>query len=100
MARYRLTNKAVDDLTQIWNYTIDKWSETQADKYYQMLLDNFSEVANNPDLGKNYSGVFENLSGYRAGRHIIFYRRIGDDEIEIARILHEQMDLKNRIKEK
>lgn len=31
MVRYKLTNKAVEDLTQIWNYTIDKWSENQAD---------------------------------------------------------------------
>jgi hypothetical protein len=31
MARYKLTNKAVEDLTQIWNYTFNKWSENQAD---------------------------------------------------------------------
>ena len=99
MAKYKLTNKAVDDLTQIWNYTFDKWSESQADKYYFMLLENCEEVAYNPDLGKNYSGVTENLLGFKAGRHIIFYRRIEDNEIEITRILHEQMDLKNRIKE-
>ena len=100
MAKYKLTNKAVDDLTQIWNYTIDRWSENQADKYYQMLLDNFNEAANNPDLGKNYSEVIQNLFGIRAGRHIIFYRKIEENEIEITRILHEQMDLKSRIKEK
>ncbi len=40
MAKYKLTDKAVDDLTQIWDYTFDKWTENQADKYYQMLLDN------------------------------------------------------------
>jgi len=100
MGKYKLSNKAVDDLTQIWNYTLNKWSENQADKYYQMLLDNFNEVANNPDLGKNYSGVIENLLGFRAGRHIIFYREIEENEIEIIRILYEQMDLKNRIKDK
>ena len=100
MGKYKLTTKAVDDLTQIWNYTLNKWSENQADKYYQMLLDNFNEVANNPDLGKNYSGVIENLLGFRAGRHIIFYREIEENEIEIIRILYEQMDLKNRIKDK
>jgi toxin ParE1/3/4 len=100
MAKYKLTHKAVDDLARIWNYTIDRWSEHQADKYYQMLVDNFIEIANNPDLGKNYSTVIENLLGFRAGRHIIFYRRLEENEIEITRILHEQMDLKNRVKEK
>jgi len=100
MAKYKLTNKAVDDLTQIWDYTFDKWSESQADKYYNMLLDNCEEIANNSDLGKKYSAVVENLLGFKVGRHIIFYRRIEEDEIEITRILHEQMELKNRIKEK
>jgi toxin ParE1/3/4 len=100
MAKYKLTNKAVDDLTQIWNYTVDKWSERQADKYYYMLFESFNEIAKVPDLGKNYSIITENLLGYRAGRHVIFYRKIGENEIEITRILHEQMDLKNRIKEK
>ena len=100
MAKYKLTNKAVDDLTSIWIYTRDTWSENQADSYYFMLLEYCNEVASNPELGKNYSGVTEILFGFKAGRHIIFYRRIGETEIEITRILHEQMDLKNRIKEK
>ena len=97
MARYMLTNKAVADLTKIWSYTYFKWSESQADKYYQMLLDNCAQVADNPDLGKDYFIVSDNLLGFRAGRHIIFYRRIDGDKIEVIRILHEQMDLENRL---
>lgn len=31
MAKYELTNKAIEDLTEIWEYTVDKWSEQQAD---------------------------------------------------------------------
>ena len=100
MAKYKLTYKAVDDLTDIWNYTFDKWSENQADKYYLMLLENCNEVAFNPELGKKYSVIAENLLGFKAGRHIIFYRKIEENEVEITRILHEQMDLKNRIIEK
>ena len=100
MANYKLTNKAVADLTQIWNYTFDKWSENQADKYYQMLLDNCALAAFNPEIGRNYSIVTDNLLGFRAGRLIIFYRRSVVDEIEIIRILHEQMDLKNRLIDK
>ncbi len=34
MAKYTLTNKAVKDLSEIWNYTFDQWSERQADFYY------------------------------------------------------------------
>ncbi len=100
MASYKFTNKAVFDLTQIWNYTLNKWSEDQADRYYHMLIENCKEVASNPELGKTYFGVMENLLGFKAGRHIIFYRRINDSEVEITRILHEQMDIENRIKDK
>jgi len=100
MAKYKLTNKAVGDLTRIWNYTVDKWSEKQADKYYYMLFDSFKEIANAPDSGKDYSVITESLLGHRGGRHIIFYRKIGEDEVEIIRILHEQMDLKSIIKGK
>jgi len=100
MAKYKFTNKAIYDLTQIWNYTLIKWSEDQADKYYNMLLENCKEVASNPDLGKSYSGVTKTLLGFKAGRHIIFYRMIEDNEVEITRILHEEMDIENRIRKK
>ncbi len=97
MTKYNLTNKAVEDLSEIWNYTFDYWSERQADIYYRMLLENCREIANKPDIGKNYKGIINRLFGLRAGRHIIFYRKVNANEVEITRILHEQMDLKNRI---
>lgn len=99
MAKYILTNKAVEDLSKIWNYTFDFWSERQADIYYQMLLETCREIADKPDIGKNYEEIMNRLFGIRAGRHIIFYRKANVNEVEITRILHEQMDLKNRILE-
>lgn len=99
MAKYYLTNKAVDDLTKIWNYTFEEWSEKQADKYYQMLIDNCEEISINPKLGKKYYGITSSLHGLKAIKHIIFYRKISSNEVEITRILHESMDLKNRIKD-
>ncbi len=97
MAKYHLTNKAVEDLSDIWNYTVDVWSEKQADKYYAMLLDYCKELSAQPQRGKQYDIVRINLLGYKAGRHIIFYKIISDREIEVVRILHHKMDIKNRI---
>lgn len=99
MVKYYLTNKAVKDLTDIWNYTFEQWSEEQADKYYHMLLENCQVIANNPNIGKNYSGITSDLLGLRANRHIIFYRKIQENQIEITRILHGRMDLKRRMDE-
>lgn len=99
MAKYELTNKAVADLNGIWEYTIENWSENQADKYYDMLLDICQDIANNPELGKNYDGIKSDLFGLKANRHVIFYRKSNINPIEITRILHERMDLRKRITE-
>ena len=99
MANFKLTNKAVEDLSKIWDYTFEVWSENQADSYYEMLISNCQEIANNPHLGKNYGGITQNLLGLKANRHIIFYRTLNENYIEITRILHERMDLKKRITE-
>ncbi len=97
MAKYELTNKAVADLNGIWEYTLENWSEKQADKCYDMLLDICQDIANNPELGKNYDGIKSELFGLKANRHVIFYRKSKVNPIEITRILHERMDLKKRI---
>jgi len=70
----------------------------QAEKYYNMLIETCREIADNPDIGKDYSVIAKNLYGITSGRHILFYRRLRSKNVEIVRILHEQMDLKSRIR--
>ncbi|MBI2273550.1 MAG: type II toxin-antitoxin system RelE/ParE family toxin [Bacteroidetes bacterium] len=99
MANYLLTNKAVLDLSAIWEYTVDTWSERQADKYYFMLLDTCQDLADGKITGKNYPEINTEMLGFRTGQHILFYRKLRGGKIEITRIVHAQMDLKNRIQE-
>ena len=97
MPKYRLTNQAVADLAGIWNYTADEWSESQADAYYEMLIDTCDKIAAHPNLfGKKYDEIRKGLLGCKARRHIIFYRVDSDAGILVIRILHERMDLKNK----
>lgn len=63
MSNYLLTHKAVEDLSDIWNYTYYKWSESQADKYYRLIIDSCKEISENPNLGKSYFNVSEGLLG-------------------------------------
>jgi len=99
MPNYKLTNKAVADLSKIWEYIFEVWSEKQADKYYDGLISNCEEIAETPDLGKNYKRISKQLLGIKSNRHIIFYRTLNKYYFEITRILHERMDLKKRITE-
>ncbi len=86
-------------MTNIWDYTFDKWTEKQADKYYEMLLENCQIIADDPKIGKKYEGIKKELLGLKVNRHIIFYRQPDNKQIEITRILHGRMDLENRINE-
>ena len=97
MAKYFLSSKAVDDLSAIWDYTFEVWSESQADKYYTLLIDTCKEIAKAPEIGKFYDGIGNDVFGFRVGRHIVFYRISSPKEVIILRILHQRMDLKNRI---
>ena len=98
MAKFHFTRKAVDDLSDIWNYTVDEWSEDQADQYYEMLIASCRKVAENPILfGRKYEDIAEGLYGFKANKHIVFYRIMEEVDIEIVRILHERMDLKNQV---
>ena len=96
MAKFKLTNKAVEDLSAIWQYTCDTWSERQADKYYLLLIKSCEELAASPKLGKSYNEIAPGILGFIAYRHLIFFRKISDKEIEVIRILHGQMNLKNK----
>lgn len=99
MAKYFLTNKAVEDLSAIWEYSYEVWSESQADKYYGFLTSSFQEIVQNPDIGKNYDEIARTILGLRVGNHIVFYRLAQSGDIEILRILHQRMDLKSRMDE-
>ena len=61
MAKYRFTNNAVNDLTEIWNYTKKIWSEKQAEKYYQLIIQACSEIARDPNAGMEYPEVYPEL---------------------------------------
>lgn len=99
MAKYIFTYKAVDDLEKIWDYTYEVWSENQADKYYWLIIEVCGEIAKFPKIGKNYDEIIEEILGFKVGKHIIFYRRTEPKGIEVVRILHERMDLRNRLGE-
>ena len=93
MARYDITKEATDDLYGIWEYTVDTWSEDQADKYYAILEAAFNEIASAPGaIGKSYEEILPGLRAYHVRRHMIFYITQENGRALIARILHERMD--------
>ncbi|HZH65240.1 MAG TPA: type II toxin-antitoxin system RelE/ParE family toxin [Flavisolibacter sp.] len=83
----------------MWEYSYEAWSESQADRYYELLTGSFQEIVQSPWLGKNYDEIDKAIFGIRVGKHIVFYRAVQSGDIEILRISHQRMDLKNKIEE-
>ncbi len=77
--------------------TIETWSKVQAEKYYNLLLATCEDLANNPELGRNYDIITKGILGFKSGEHIIFYSIVSKIEIEVERILHGMMDLKSKL---
>jgi|LakMenEpi03Aug12_release.lakeMendotaPanAssembly.Ray.scaffolds.fasta_scaffold2006414_1 toxin ParE1/3/4 len=96
---YRISEKAALDLEEIWLYTFENWSEKQADRYFDLIMDEIEYLSTHVEAGKSISNIIE---GYRVSKvksHLVFYKESTDTVIEVIRILHERMDIENRLKE-
>lgn len=98
MARYKLTNEAVKDLEEIWIYTYQNWSVEQADRFYNLIIDEIEFLSSNPLTGRSMDYIKEGYKVSKVKSHLVFYKIITNGAIEIIRILHQRMDVKNRMK--
>lgn len=96
--KYRISKQAIDDLNDIWVYTFQKWSKEQADRYYDLLIDEIEFIADNYLIGKSVEQIRKNYRVTKAKSHLIFYRKTENEIVEVVRILHQRMDVKKRLK--
>lgn len=98
MANYQLTLAAEDDLRGIWRYTYDKWGPEQADMYLDQIGDCLDAIG----LGRVHSRSSDKLPDgvyvYRCQKHFIFW--IDIDNLIIIAVLHERMDVVERLKDR
>ena len=96
---YKISHKAYEDIENIWLYTFENWSLEQADRYINLLFDEIEYLADNPNSGKDFNHVRKNYRCSKVKSHLIFYRLDKQSYIEVIRILHQRMDIENRLKE-
>jgi len=97
--KYRLSEKAISDLERIWFYTFNKWSVEQADRYHKLIIGEIEYIADNFELSRKLDYVRQGYRMTKVKSHLIFFKKSGDDKIEIIRILHQNMEIENRLKE-
>ncbi len=96
--KYRISKQAINDLNNIWRYTLNTWSKEQTDSYYDLLIGAIEFVADNFSTGKSAEQTRKNYRVMAIKSHLIFYRKSTDNIIEIIRILHQRMDIKKHLK--
>ena len=95
---YKISKQAEIDLENIWLYTFEEWSIEQADYYFDLIMNEIEYISENPKSGKDYNEIRKGYFRSRVKSHFIFYRiNFKEENIEIIRILHQQMDIESHI---
>jgi toxin ParE1/3/4 len=92
VSRYLLSPAAAADLEEIWDYSRDRWSIEQADEYLRELQRAVERAAASPRIGHPIDEIRKSYLKLSAGSHVLFYRTIEPDGIEVVRVLHQRMD--------
>ncbi|WP_268225550.1 type II toxin-antitoxin system RelE/ParE family toxin [Sinomicrobium oceani] len=98
--KYRISQEANRDIENIWLYTFENWSLEQADRYFNLVMDEIEYLAEHPESGKDYDQIRKGYFRSRIKSHFIFYKiNEKKKEVEIIRILHQRMDIESRLNE-
>lgn len=97
MGQLRLTVLAAEDLDGIGDYSLGRWGKDQAVVYLTKLDETFAALAQTSSIGTVRRDLRPGLLSCPCQRHVIFFRRDDQGNVEILRVLHERMDFKRHI---
>lgn len=99
MNRFTVSPAARSDLRKIWFYTAENWSVRQADRYVTLVESAFQRIASGEVSGRNADEFKHGYLRLAVESHFVFYRAHTSGGIEIMRVLHQRMNLAERLKD-
>ncbi len=99
MNRFTVSPAARSDLRRIWLYTAENWSTQQADRYVTLVESAFQRIASGQVQGRNADAFKRGYLRLTVESHFVFYRPHASGSIEIMRVLHQRMNLPERLKD-
>ena len=115
MARFRLSRLAQADLARILAISAERWGIEGRRRYAAMLAAAMRKVAADPEgpttraraelaprlrcLHLQHTRADDTKAKVRRPLHIVYYREIAPELIEIVRVLHERMDPSRHLRE-
>ena len=95
--KYRISKLAEADIDNIWLYTLENWSFAQANRYYRLIYQEIDFIVEDFESGKDISEVKKGYRQTKVKSHLVIYKRADDGIIEILRVLHQMMDIPNKL---
>ena len=96
MGSYALSPAAQADLEDIWDYTVRRWGEAQAEDYTRNIQAACEALSEGTMISRSAGEI---RAGYRkvtVGSHVMFFC-MQSDVVEIIRILHQSMDIERHL---
>ena len=95
-----------DDIPEVLGFLkegevyLENQSVEQADRYFNLLMNEIDYLTEYPKSGKDYNEIRNGYYRAKVKSHFIFYEiNLKNNEVEVIRILHQQMDIESRLKE-
>ncbi len=95
---YVVSRGAAADLREIAKYTLKNWGEVQCRAYIADLEKSAESVAKGEGVFKDMSSLLPDLRMAACGKHFIFCMPQAGKPAVILAILHERMDLIDRLR--
>ena len=96
--KYEITSPAENDIVEIWDYTVNKWGEKQADGYIGVIYEYFSEIATDNVFCRTIFIEDEEVKYVRCEHHYIFF--LSEKKPIILGIIHEKRDFVSVLKKR
>ncbi|NQY00703.1 MAG: type II toxin-antitoxin system RelE/ParE family toxin [Flavobacteriaceae bacterium] len=97
MKKLFLTERALNDLQNVYDYSVDQWGEKVALRYIQSIEECFLLLQNNTGLLKINKNISSRFIAYPVQKHILICD-IVNDTICILTVRHSSMNLMEQLK--
>lgn len=89
---FQLSKLAIIDIENIFKYTLEKWSLTQAEAYFNLIHNEIDSICKNPQAGKAIDEIKKSHRCLVVKSHYIIYK-VSKQIVFIDRILHQRMNI-------
>ncbi len=98
MNRVTVAPAARSDLRKIWFYTAENWSAGQADRYVSSIVAAFDRLGSGESEGRSADQFRRGYYRLAVGSHFVFYKPTSSGDINVVRVLHQRMNLPDRLR--